>query len=202
MIKNQLQVALSAAFTAVFIGYFAVWLPGPAAGLRFMGLEMGEWIKFMGAGAARDWFYAPPITLGLALAWLTAVWSNARWQTWGMRGMAIAVSLLSFPAIEDITGQFRHEYALRVYLIGLVILAAVISGLLAWKRPLRRMVWVLLALIGLVGAIGPTWYYLEARAAVSAVLGMPLGIGLGVWLNGAGHLGVTAVSLARLKVNY
>lgn len=199
MLKSHRQSLLFAGFTAVFVGYFAVWLPGPAAGLRFIGLEIGEWIKFLGAGTSRNWFYVPPITLGLMLAVLTAGWRNGRWQTWLMRVLAVAVSLLAFPAVEDITGQFWHEYMLRVYLIGLVILAAGVSSLLAWQRPLHRSVWWLLALTGLVGAIGPTWYYLVARPAVSTVLGMPVGIGSGVWLNGAGHLLVTAVALLRLR---
>ncbi|MBK7179447.1 MAG: hypothetical protein IPH82_20095 [Chloroflexi bacterium] len=32
--------------TAVFVGYLAVWLPGPAVGLQFLGVELGEWVKF------------------------------------------------------------------------------------------------------------------------------------------------------------
>ena len=114
MFKREAQSLLLVGFTAVFSAYFLVWLPGPAAGLRFIGLELGEWVKFLGMGSSRNWFYAPPITLGLMLAVLTVSWSNARWQTWAMRGLAAAVSLLAFPAYEDITGQFRHEYMPRV----------------------------------------------------------------------------------------
>ena len=46
--KRSLNLLLLG-FTAVFIGYLSVWLPGPAAGLSFLGVELGEWIKFMGS---------------------------------------------------------------------------------------------------------------------------------------------------------
>ena len=39
---------LALGLTAIFIGYFLVWLPGPGAGLSLIGVEVGEWIKFLG----------------------------------------------------------------------------------------------------------------------------------------------------------
>jgi hypothetical protein len=199
MTKRQSHVVLSVAFTAVFIGYFAVWLPGPAAGLQFIGLEIGEWIKFLGVGMERNWFYVPPITLGLMLAVWTWTWGNGRLQNWGMRGLAVAVSLLAFPAIEAIRFEAASEWRLRLQLIGLVVLVALLSGLVERATLPRWLPWLLLAALGLVGAIGPTRLYWLVRPAVSEAVGLPIGIGLGVWLNGVGHLGVTAVSLARMK---
>ncbi len=208
MAKSHLRLALTAAFTAVFIGYFTVWLPGPAAGLRFVGFEIGEWIKFLGVGFARNWFYAPPITLGLMLVVWTLTWGEAsaerrpegvsrggRFQNWLMRGLAVGVSLLAFPAIEAIQYEAGSEWQLRLALVGLVFVTALLAGWLE-KRPLPYWLpWLLLALLGLVGAVGPTRLYLAVRPFVSEAVGLPMGIGLGVWLNGIGHLGVTAVSL-------
>ena len=104
------RILLFAGLTAVFVGYFAVWLPGPAAGLRLIGLELGEWIKFLGVGQSRDLFYAPPILLGLIMVLLTAGWDNRRWQTWLFRLLAIGVSLLAFPAVAAITTEPRSEW--------------------------------------------------------------------------------------------
>lgn len=199
MSKTQSQLLL-AGFTAVFAGYFLVWLPGPAAGLRLIGVELGEWVKFLGVGAGRNWFYGPPITLGLMMTVPTAGWSNGRWQTWVMRGLGLAVSLLAFPAIEDISGPAWPDYVGRVVLIGVVVIMGMLASFLAWKRPLQRAVWWVLALLGMVGTIGPTWYYLIVRPIVSHVLGLPVGIGPGVWLNGAGHLLVTAVALQKMRM--
>jgi hypothetical protein len=191
------QAALYLGFTAILVGYFAVWLPGPAAGLQLIGLEIGEWIKFLGVGPRRDLFYLPPITLGLMLALLTVGWSNGRWQTWAMRGLAAAVSLLALPAIQSVTTEPRSEWLLRLALIGLVWLVVLGSGLLSGReqRPTPGWVWGLMALLGLAGLVLPTWEYLAARPLVSQMLGLPVEIGLGVWLNAGGHLLVGAVSL-------
>ncbi|MBK8984871.1 MAG: hypothetical protein IPM39_02130 [Chloroflexi bacterium] len=190
--------------TAVFVGYLSVWLPGPAVGLQFLGVELGEWVKFLGVGQKRNLFYLPPITLGLMLALWTMSWPNGRWQTWAARGLAVLVSLLAFPAIEDVfvLGAAREQYTGRIYLIGLVLAVALFSGLagpLAARRP--WLPWLLLAFVGLVGAIAPTWMVGQVAPYVSQVIGLPVGVGWGVWLNGVGHGLVTAVALWQLWLN-
>ena len=199
--QNQERVLL-AGLTAVFVGYLSVWLPGPAAGLQFLGLELGEWIKFLGVGAIRDLFYLPPIILGLMLAVLTMGWENGRWQTWIMRGLALLVSLLAFPAYEDLMGASRSEYLLRVALIGWVGLTIVLVALFG-KKLVARWVWlpwVLLSILGLAGAVLPLWYYLtQVQPYVSGVFGVSVGVGWGMILYTAGCLGITAVSLWQLR---
>lgn len=199
--QNQERLLL-AGLTAVFIGYLSVWLPGPAAGLQFLGVELGEWIKFLGVGAIRDLFYLPPIILGLMLAVLTMGWENGRWQTWLMRGLALLVSLLAFPAYEDLMGVSRSEYVLRVALIGLVGLTIVLVALFGKKLTAKWawLPWVMLAILGVVGAALPLWYYVsQVEPYVSNVFGVSVGVGWGLILNTAGCLGITAVSLWQLR---
>ena len=74
--------------TAMFVGYFLTWLPGPAAGLQIIGLEMGEGIKFLGVGGGRNWFYLPPIARGAIVALLAAMLPNDDWRTWLARFLA------------------------------------------------------------------------------------------------------------------
>ena len=187
---------LTLGLTAIFIGYFLVWLPGPGVGLSLIGVELGEWIKFLGFGPRRDWFYAPPIVLGLLLALWTAMWPNSR-RTWLARGLAVAVALLAFPAVAAITAEPRSEWLLRLALIGVVGLVAVAAALpVAWRG--SRWVWAVMAVVALVGAIGPTSQYLAARQVVAAALRQPVGIGPGVWLNALGCLLVAGVCLAEL----
>ena len=150
----------------------------------------------MGMGPTRNWFYWPPIGLGLMLVIWTVGWPNRRWQTWAMRGVAIAISLLSFPALEDLTGQTASEYTPRVWAIGFVIIVALISGLLSRWSQVVRLKWLIIALLALIGYILPSWVYGQARMAVSEVLGLPIGVGIGVWLNRFGH---TVTLLAGLK---
>ena len=47
MPQPQSRTILLLGLTAVFIGYLMVWLPGPGAGLSFLGIELGEWVKFI-----------------------------------------------------------------------------------------------------------------------------------------------------------
>ena len=187
---------LTLGLTAIFIGYFLVWLPGPGVGLSLIGVELGEWIKFLGFGPRRDWFYAPPIVLGLLLALWTAMWPNSR-RTWLARGLAVAVALLAFPAVAAITAEPRSEWLLRLALIGVVGLVAVAAALPVARRG-SRWVWAAMAVVALVGAIGPTSQYLAARQVVAAALRQPVGIGPGVWLNALGCLLVAGVCLAEL----
>jgi hypothetical protein len=200
------RITLLLGFTAVFIGYLTVWLPGPAAGLQFLGVELGEWAKFLGMNTRRNLFYLPPITLSLMLLTLTIVWDNRRWQTWIMRGLAVALALLAFPALEDLLGPVRSEYLSRVGWIGLTLAWAVVVSLVSWRwreQPwLAKLMWLLLLLLGLAGAIIPTQVYLEVRPFVANLLGVPLGIGPGVWLNGAGHLLVVVISGVQLYHEY
>lgn len=184
--------------TAVFIGYLSVWLPGPAAGLQFLGFELGEWIKFLGVRGSRNLFYLPPITLGLLLALWTVHWSPRRWQTWALRAVAVAVSLLAFPAVEAILGEPRSEWLLRLLLIVLVAGVALFGGALG-RWPL--LVAGLMIALSLAGAVLPTWRYATLRPFVSDVIGVPIGIGLGVWLSGVGHLLVTAVAIYTFRLS-
>jgi hypothetical protein len=190
---------LALGLTAIFVGYFLVWLPGPGAGLSLIGVELGEWIKFLGFGPRRDWFYAPPIVLGLLLALWTATWPNRRAQTWLARGLAVAVALLAFPAVASITSEPRSEWLLRLALIGAVAAAVVLAAWVAARGGPAVLVWAVMVGVAVVGAVGPTWHYLAARALFAAALGRPVGVGAGVWLNALGCLLVAAVGLMEMR---
>jgi len=179
--------------TAIFVGYFLVWLPGPSAGLRLIGVEMGEWIKFLGVGRARDLFYLPPIALGLLIALWTVVWPSG-WRAWTARGLAVAVALLAFPAVESILGEPRGEWLARLAAVGLVALVAGLSGFLG--RGLgARWVWPVMAAVALAGALLPAWQYIAVRPVVENILRQPVGVGPGVWVNALGGLIVAVVCL-------
>jgi hypothetical protein len=196
------QNLLLLAFTAVFIGYLSVWLPGPAAGLSFLGIELGEWLKFMGVGLERNLFYLPPITLALMLVAWTLPWENGRWQTWAMRGVAILISLLVFPALEDMTGPTQQEYWPRVGWIGLVVVMVGVTAVLGWtisRESRDRLCWLVLAVLAIVGLVQPTRVYLQIQPDISRLFGLPVGFGWGLLLNGVGFLLVAGVSVWKLS---
>lgn len=189
--------ALLLGLTAVLVGYFSVWLPGPAAGLRLIGVELGEWIKFLGFGPARTTFYAPPILLGLIMVLISASWNNGRWQTWAFRGLAVLVSLIAFPAVAAITMEPRSEWLARILGIAVVVLAALGVPLLA-RAGSGRWAWWGVLMLSLLGFVVPLWHYAQAQMVVEAFLRRPVGIGLGVWLNSLGFLLISLVAVIVL----
>lgn len=185
--------------TFVFIGYLTTWLPHPAAGLTLIGLDISEWSKFlpqMQAGELpnRDWFYLPPITLALFLILWSAAWGNGRWQTWVVRLMAVGISLLAFPALEVIRFEEASQWQPRLVMIAMVI---IMMGIAAMIGRWTRVTAVLMVLVGLIGLILPTWAYWAVRPVISALVGAPVGIGIGVWLNLLGHLLMVGIAVIR-----
>jgi hypothetical protein len=207
LVDNRwVQFILRLGFVAILLGYFLVWLPQPAAGLSFIGLEMGEWVKFLpamesGGASGRNVFYLPPITLGWMMALSTTGWPNRRWQTWAMRGLAFLVALLAFPSIESLLTESPNQWMIRLLMVGSVLLAIILSSV--WSRlPFGKKddsSWSVILVVALLGALLPTWVYLALRPLVDPIIGQEVGIGVGAWLNLAGHLTVGLAALAVLS---
>lgn len=199
MDKKRAPFLIISGLTLVLVGYFTVWLPGPSAGLRLIGLELGEWIKFLGVGAGRNLFYVPPICAALVIALSTTGLDNRSWRTWIMRLLAVLVALVALPAIASITGEPRSEWLLRVALIALVALVAVLVSLVPRSDQLPlTAAWAIVS-VAAVGLLLPAWQYARVLPLVEGILGTNPGIGLGVWLNtlGFGLIGVGAWLLSR-----
>jgi hypothetical protein len=195
-------------FTAILLGYLLVWLPHDVAGLSFIGVEMGEWVKFLPQirsgeiAANRNLFYVPPITLGLMLAFWTTYWPNIRWQTWAMRLLAVIVALLAFPAVEAILDEGTSEWLARVAMIAVVAVVTILVSLLS-RLPqetglaIGRIAMIILALVGLTL---PMWAYLAVRPVAAKLLTSEIGIGPGLWFNVIGNLMVlVAVSFLLFR---
>jgi hypothetical protein len=202
MISRRVYPLLWAAFTLMLVGYLMVWLPQPVVGLSLIGLEMGEWVKFLpevqaGTLPDRNLFYLPPVLLGLMLAVWTVGWPNGRWQTWVMRGLAVLVSLLAFPAVEAIRFEPSDQWLLRIGLIGLVGVTAVLSSFMD-----RLPQWTLSALLlifALLSLILPTWAYLMMRPIIADLLRTEVGFGPGLLLHIVGNLLVVVTSVMLLR---
>ena len=181
------------------VGYLTVWLPLAPNALRLIGLEMGEWIKFLpqvqaGETPSRNLFYLPPITMGTAIMLLTVRWPGRRVNSWLARGLGLLVAMLAFPSVEAIRFESATEWRLR---LGLVAGVALVGLLMVWAARLPRPVpYTLLIIVALVGAILPTWAYWAIRPVIAFWVKLPVGIGPGVWLNLAGHLSLVAAVLA------
>ncbi len=130
------------------------------------------------------------------LVLLAARWSNRRWQTWATRVLAIALSFLAFPALEAL-GTEAAEWLWRVLMIALVILAAAVSSITGQFLS-GRVLWSLILLAALAGAILPTWTFMAVWPHFASLLRGDVGVGPGLWLNAVGHLTVAVVAAAGL----
>lgn len=203
---SRRQLPYKLGFVLVLAGYLMVWLPQPVAGLSFIGLEIGEWIKFlpqMQSGeiaANRNLFYLPPITLGLLLALWTTGWPNRRWQSWAMRAVAVLLAMLAFPAVEAILDEGADQWLGRVLAIVLVLIVALSIPVLD-RLPRNsglNLAWFLMLILAFIGLLLPTWAYMAVRPVVAQLLIRDVGVGPGVWLNGVGHFLIGATSLLFL----
>jgi hypothetical protein len=202
MISRRVYPLLWAAFTLMLVGYLMVWLPQPVVGLSLIGLEMGEWVKFLpevqaGTLPDRNLFYLPPVLLGLMMAVWTVGWPNGRWQNWIIRGLAVLVSLLAFPAVEAIRFEPSDQWLLRIGLVGLVGVTAVLSGFMA--RLPQRTLPALLLIFALLSLFLPTWAYLAVRPVIAELLRTEVGFGPGLLLHIVGNLLVVIAVVMLLR---
>lgn len=195
-------------FALIFVGYFAVWLPNRAAGLAMMGLEIGEWVKFLPGMrwhpetnpnplVDRNWFYLPPIMLSAGLLLWSQRWERS-WLQRLVQLLAVAAATLALPAINDMLDHPR-ESLLRmswVLLCGMLFLRVFFL-----RANFGRIAALLLLLAGLIGAILPTWAYFSMIPIVSDYTRETPTVGPGVWMNLAGHGALALVGLYSLLVS-
>ncbi len=195
--RTQTRLLLLA-FTAILAGYLTVWLPNDAAGLSFLGFEIGEWVKFLPQVQSgelpmnRNYFYLPPVLLGAMMALQASRWPNRRPQTWAMRGLAILVACLALPSIDAVRFEPASEWLLRLLLVGCVALLALIGSWLG-KLP-NTAYWMLMEMAALLGLLFPLWAYVAVWPAVAELWQQPVAFGPGIWLNSAGNLVVILVA--------
>lgn len=199
MSNSLRQNLLFLGLTVMFMACFMTWLPGPAVGLQIIGLELGEWIKFLGVGVGRNWFYLPPIAVGTIVALLAAMWPNTEWRTWLARLLAVAIAMLSFPAIAAIQMEPRSEWLARLLAIGGVAAVATGGSLIRRGNSTERWIWLAIAIIAFMGGLLPAIQFLLVIPVVEGILKQDLGAGIGVWLNSIGSLLVGAVALLELR---
>ena len=196
---------LRLAFTLILLAYFLVWLPRPVVGLSFIGLELGEWVKFLPAvssgavGIDRNLFYMPPLLLGLIMVIWTAGWPD-NLRTMVARFAAVLVAAVALPSVDAIRFESADQWLLR---LGAVMLVAALALILKWwprtnRQRLRRARGAAWLVLGLMGALLPTWAYLVVRPEVATLLAAPVGTGVGVWLNALGFLLTAVIGLSHL----
>lgn len=130
---------LIAGVALTLAGYFAPWVNHAAAGLAILGLDLGEYVKFLvpvrdgSIWVWREGFYLPLFTVSLALS-LYAFRPEVAWQLW-LRVLALATAIVAalnmLPPAWTPALLRTPEFLMQTVWIIVALLAVAISSLLA-----------------------------------------------------------------------
>ncbi len=188
------------------LGYWGPWVWANAAGLRILGLDLAEYVKFVAEVRSgqirlqREVFYLPLLALSLSLSLLAQrpefrLPAGLRWL---LNLLAIPAALALLPPAWT-PGLLRTpEFVKQTAAIGLCVALA----LLAWPL-LRRLpapaATILVALLAAAAIVLPIAAFQQLRPALDAIYGRPITTGRGPALTA---LGLTLIALAPLTAIY
>jgi hypothetical protein len=180
-----------------FWGYVGPWVDHRVAGLAILGLDLGEYVKFLPlvrSGSTSLWregFYLPLVAVSLALSLCT--WrSDLRWrQQWLAVTMitvqvfgAIAAALNMLPPAWTPQRMLTPEFHQQTAAI-LVCLAAVAFGPFLALLP-RLVTGVAVLLLNVAAAVVPVTQFLRVLPEIGTLYNHLLVPGWGVYLVSAG----------------
>jgi hypothetical protein len=182
-------------------GYFGPWVPHRAAGLVVLGLDLGEYVKFLPAvrsGEIALWrpaFYLPLLAVSLALS-LYAFRPELRYG-WPVRALFLAGAMVAalnmLPPAWSPAVLRLPEFRTQVIWIGLCLAAALVSPLLAvlprWAAAGAT------ALLALPALLLPAVYFLRVLPPISSLYNYTVTPGWGPWVMGAGLILLAAAAL-------
>jgi hypothetical protein len=183
------------------IGYFGPWVNHPAAGLAILGLDLGEYVKFLipvRSGAIEVWregFYLPLLAVSLTLS----LFAFRREQGWGwpmriaLLGLAIVAALNMLPPAWSPAVVRTGEFRTQVIWIGLCLAAVLFSPFLALLPGIAAAT-ISVALAAIAAILAPM-HFVRVLPAIEELYRRDLSPGWGMWVMIAG-LVVMAVGAA------
>lgn len=182
-------------------GYFGPWIDHPVAGLVILGLDLGEYVKFLPAIRGgqvilwREGFYLPLAATALAGS-LLAFRDELRYS-WPVRALllaaAIAAALNMLPPAWTPQRMMTPEFQQQSAAIGLALASIAFSPFLALLP--RRVTAIALALLCLLAAAVPVWQFLQVLPDINVLYNRPQLPGRGLYLCVAGLLLLGGVAL-------
>lgn len=179
----------------VAAGYWGPWVQAEPAGLRVLGLDLAEYVKFVAEvrsgqlAVRRELFYLPLLALSLSLSLLVhrPELRLFRWLRWLGNALAIPAALAMLPPAWTPPLLRTPEFIRQTVAIGVCLAAAVLSYPL-----LRRLPWsaatTLVALLSAAAVWFPVEGFLRLRPALDAIYGRPIEVDRGPTLMTVGFV--------------
>ncbi len=190
----------------IVVGYWGPWVPAQPAGLRVLGLDLAEYVKFVAEVRSgqirltREVFYLPLVTLSLSLSLL------AHRPELRLPGAARAIlNLLAVPAALALLPPAwtpalltTPEFVKQTAAIALCLAAAALSYPLLRRLPARLSA-AATALLALLAVAPPLLAFARLSPALDAIYGQALPVGRGVWQMALGFALLAAGSLLAAR---
>lgn len=192
----------------VAIGYWGPWIWAEPAGLRVLGIDLAEYVKFLAEvrsgqiAVQREVFYLPPLALSVTLSLLAhrreyRLPSPLRWL---LNLLAIPTALAMLPPAWTppllTTPEFSKQTAAIVICLAMAALAYPLG---------RRLPGLLLAavvlLLSLAATVGPVAAFARLQPAFDNIYGHPITVGYGPWLMSTGFALVTITTLLAVRTH-
>lgn len=172
----------------IAVGYWGPWVPAPAAGLRVLGLDLAEYVKFIAEvrsgqiALTREVFYLPLVALSFSLS-LQAHRPELRLPgpaRWGLNLLAVPAALAMLPPAWTPALLTTPEFVRQTAAIIVGIALALLSYPLLRRLPAKLAAGLVLLLAVL--AVAPPWLtFARLSPALDAIYGHALPAGRGPW---------------------
>ncbi len=170
------------------VGYFGPWIGNPVAGLVVIGLDMGEYVKFLPSildGSIQVWregFYLPLVAVSLALS-LQAFRKERRYG-WATRAVLIAVAIIAalnlLPPAWTPQRMLTQEFRLQFFAIVFLLAAVALSPFLALLP--QKAAGAAMAIMALAATAVPIIGFLRVLPDISLVYNRPQSAGWGLYV--------------------
>ena len=198
---TALRWLLPATIGVTLAGYFGPWVGHKAAGLVIMGLDLGEYVKFLTPVRSgqialwREGFYLPLVVASLAAS-LLAFRRELRYP-WPVRGVLLATAIVAalnlLPPAWTPQRMLTPEFRQQAIALVLCLAAVAFSPLLALLP--RRLVAVAVAAGAIGAAVVPARQFLAVLPTITDLYHQLLSPGWGLWLGAGGSLALAGVAL-------
>jgi hypothetical protein len=183
-------------------GYYGPWVAHRAAGLVIMGLDLAEYVKFLPqvfsgpVAIQREIFYLPLIAASVTASLFASRRCVPIWLRWALAFLAAPLALAMLPPAWS-PGLLRME-EFRIQVLAIAVCLLLIPGVVLTRYLPDWLILLIVAFLALLAAIGPTWAFLQVRAAVDQVYRRPPAVGWGFWSSLVGFLGAAFLAIAEL----
>jgi hypothetical protein len=185
---------------AALAGYLGPWVDHPVAGLAILGLDLGEYVKFLtpvrsgAVGLWREGFYLPLLAVSLTCS--LAAFRREFAYPWPVRalllGAAVVAALNLLPPAwtpqRMLTPEFQQQALWIAFCLGAMIFSPFLALLPRWLAA------VLVAALSLAALVLPPWQFFQVLPAITELYNQPLTPGWGLFVMGLGLGGLLAAA--------